>query len=72
MYAAAAAGETSGGYATVADAAEALAKLKDEVYQPDRDNAEIYDRLYELYRETVAVFNPKENPVLKALRELRI
>ena len=71
MYAAAAAGESAGGYASVADAAKALAKLKDEVYEPDLKRAEVYDRLYELYQETVKRFDPRENPVLKALREMR-
>ena len=71
MYAAAAAGESAGGYGSVADAAKALAKLKDEVYEPDQKHAAVYDRLYELYQETVKRFDPRENPVLKALRELR-
>ena len=71
MYAAAAAGEEAGGYASVADAARTLAKLKEEVYVPDPKNAEIYDRLYALYCEAVKRFDPKENPVLKALKEMR-
>jgi len=71
MYAAAAAGEEAGGYASVADAARTLAKLKEEVYVPDPKNAEIYDQLYALYCEAVKRFDPKENPVLKALKEMR-
>ena len=71
MYAAAAAGEAAGGYASVADASRALAKLKDELYEPDPKRSEIYDKLYGLYCETVKRFDPQENPVLKALKEMR-
>ena len=71
MYAAAAAGEEAGGYASVADASRALAKLKEEIYEPDNARAEVYDRLYALYCEAVERFDPKENPVLKALKDMR-
>ena len=71
MYAAAAAGEEAGGYASVADASRALAKLKEEIYEPDKERAQIYDRLYALYCEAVERFDPKENPVLKALKDMR-
>ena len=71
MYAAAAAGKETGGYDSVADAARALAKLKDEVYLPDAEHAKTYDRLFGLYRELAACFDPKKMRVLTELREMR-
>ena len=71
MYAAAAAGEEAGGFASVAQAAEALARLKDEVCLPDPGHAQVYDRLYGLYEELVECFNPRKTRILKVLRDLK-
>lgn len=71
MYAAAAAGEEAGGYNSVAEAAQALAKLKEEVYLPDAGNARTYDRMFGLYRALAAAFDPSRLNVLPALREMR-
>ena len=71
MYAAAAAGAEAGGYDSIAQASRALAKLKDTVYKPDPEEAAVYDRLYALYRELVQTFDPKKNPVMLRLHELR-
>ncbi len=71
MYAAAAAGVEAGGYATVADASRALARLKEEVYEPDPEHAQIYDDLYALYKEAVSVFDPKVKGILKSLKTMR-
>lgn len=71
MYAAAAAGQEAGGYVSVADAAKALAKLKEEVYEPDASASEKYDRLYEMYCEAAEAFDPAKMTVLKELRQMR-
>ena len=71
MYAAAAAGKDKGGYENIALAAQKLAKLKDTVYLPDTENAAVYDRLFNLYRELVKIFDPEENPVMEALNSFR-
>ena len=71
MYAAAAAGKEAGGYESIAEAARALAKLKDTICLPDPENAALYDRLYALYQHLVTVFDPRENPVLETLHALR-
>lgn len=71
MYAAAAAGEEAGGFSSVARAAQELARLKDEVYLPDAQHAEVYDRLFGLYRELVECFDPAKMQVLRELREMR-
>ena len=71
MYAAAAAGEAAGGYASVAQAAKALARLKEDTYQPDPAHARAYDRLFGLYRELVECFDPRKMRVLRELREMK-
>ena len=71
MYAAAAAGEAAGGYASVAQAAKALARLKEDTYQPDPAHARTYDRLFGLYRELVECFDPRKMRVLRELREMK-
>ena len=71
MYAAAAAGKKAGGFDSVAEAAGALARLKDEVYVPDPENARIYDRLFGLYTEMARCFDPRKMSVLRQLHEMR-
>ena len=71
MYAAAAAGEEAGGFESVAKASQALAKLKDEVYLPVAEHAEIYDHLFSLYRELVECFDPRKMRILQDLRQMR-
>ena len=71
MYAAAAAGKEEGGYESVAEAAQALARLKDEVFLPEPENASAYDSLYQLYCELVACFDPQRMKVLTRLKEVR-
>ena len=71
MYAAAAAGKKAGGFDSVAEAAGALARLKDEVYVPDPENARLYDRLFGLYTEMARCFDPRKMSVLRQLHEMR-
>ncbi len=71
MYAAAAAGEEKGGYAGVADAAWALARIKDEIYLPTERNVRVYDCLYGMYRELAGCFDPAKMQVLKSLRDMK-
>lgn len=71
MYAAAAAGKEAGGYESVADAAQVLARLKDEVYLPDPAHAAVYDRLFDLYRDLVDCFNPGKMRILTGLRTMK-
>ena len=72
MYAAAAAGKEDGGYENISEAARHLAKLRDEVYLPNEENAAVYDRLFALYQNLVKVFDPAENPVLEELKSVRV
>ena len=69
--AAAAAGSRAGGYDSVADAARVLARVKDTIYEPDPADAAAYERLYGVYKEIAAVFDPAGNSALQTLRRMK-
>jgi L-ribulokinase len=71
MYGAVAAGAAAGGHATIADAARAMARLRDQVYRPIPANREVYDVLYREYLRLHDYFGRGENDVMKTLRSLR-
>ena len=61
----------AGGYATIEDAAAAMARLSDRVYEPNPRNRAIYDVLYAEYVRLHDYFGRGENNVMKTLRGLR-
>ncbi len=71
MFGAVAAGPDAGGYATIEDAARAMARLKDLTYQPDPAATAVYDVLYREYVRLHDYFGRGENNVMKTLRGLR-
>jgi L-ribulokinase len=71
MFGAVAAGVAAGGYASIEDAAHAMARLKDLVYEPNPENAAVYDVLYREYTRLHDYFGRGENNVMKTLRRLR-
>ena len=71
MFGAVAAGKSHGGYDTIYEAAEKMAKLKDETYKPNRANKPIYDRLYAEYERLYTYFGRGENNVMKTLKRIR-
>lgn len=71
MFGAVAAGETTGGYATIQDAARAMTRLRDLTYDPITDNMAIYELLYREYVRLHDYFGRGENDVMKMLRRLR-
>ncbi|MEA3335749.1 MAG: ribulokinase [Chloroflexota bacterium] len=71
MHGAVAAGSAAGGYDTVADAAEKMARLRDVVYEPIPENKAVYDRLYAEYVILHDYFGRGANDVMKRLKELR-
>ena len=71
MFGAVAAGEAAGGYATIQDAACAMARLKDDAYEPIAENVVIYELLYKEYLRLHDYFGRGENDVMKTLRRLR-
>lgn len=71
MFGAVAAGAGAGGHATIEDAARAMARLKDESYEPIPKHVATYDVLYREYVRLHDYFGRGENNVMKTLRRLR-
>lgn len=72
MFGAVAAGKAAGGYATIQEAARAMARLKGVEYTPNPDNSAIYDVLYREYSRLHDYFGRDGgNDVMKTLRRLR-
>jgi L-ribulokinase len=60
----------AGAYPDIHAAAEAMGKVRRDVYQPDEDRAEVYDRLYEHYVALHDHFGRREDDVMHALRRI--
>jgi L-ribulokinase len=71
MFAAVAAGKAAGGYDTIFDAAQHMARLKDVVYRPDPARKAIYDQLYAEYLILHDHFGRGANDVMKRLKVLK-
>jgi L-ribulokinase len=71
MFGAVAAGAQAGGYATIADASHAMARLKDRVFEPIEANRVAYDALYREYVKLHDYFGRGGNNVMKTLKALR-
>ena len=71
MFGAVAAGADAGGHATIEDAARAMARLKDLVYEPNPEATATYDVLFREYVRLHDYFGRGENSVMKTLRGLR-
>ena len=71
MHGAVAAGAAAGGYDTIHDAAEQMAHLRDEVYEPTKENTDTYDKLFEEYDALHDYFGRGTNDVMKRLKRLK-
>jgi L-ribulokinase len=71
MFGAVAAGPDAGGHASIEDAARAMARLKDQAYQPIPKNQATYEILYREYVRLHDYFGRGENELMKVLRGLR-
>ncbi len=71
MFGALAAGKAGGGYDSITEAAEHMAKVKDVVYKPNADNAAAYDELYAEYVQLHDYFGRGANDVMKRLKAIR-
>jgi L-ribulokinase len=71
MFAAVAAGKEAGGYDSIFEAAERMARLQDVVYRPNLTHKAVYDQLYAEYLKLHDFFGRGENDVMKRLKVLR-
>lgn len=71
MYGAVAAGPEVGGYATIYDATERMARLRDTTYTPIPENQKVYEQLYQAFVKLHDYFGRGENDVMKDLKHLR-
>lgn len=72
MFGAVAAGSSKGGYDSIFDAAQKMARLKKETYRPNPASQKVYDTLYADYVTLHDYFGRGENDVMKRLRHLRL
>ena len=71
MHAAVAAGTAAGGYASIVDASQAMARLRDDVYEPIPANQAAYEVRYREYVRLHDYFGRGENDVMRVLKRLR-
>ena len=66
-----AAGQAGGGYASIADAAETMAKPGEKYYLPSRESVWVYDRLYAEYQRLHDYFGREGNDVMARLKSIQ-
>jgi L-ribulokinase len=71
MFGAVAAGKEKGGYDSIVEAAEKMARVKEEAIVPIPENVAIYEKLYQEYTKLHDYFGRGENDVMKRLKALR-
>jgi L-ribulokinase len=71
MHAAVAAGKDAGGYATIYEAAQHMARVQKLTYKPDAQAHAIYRRLFKEYQLLHDYFGRGSNDVMKRLKALR-
>jgi L-ribulokinase len=71
MFGAVAAGAARGGYDSITEAATAMARLKDVIYQPIAAHQTAYDALYSEYVALYDYFGRGANDVMKRLKAIR-
>jgi L-ribulokinase len=71
MFGAVAAGKARGGYDSIIEAAQRMARLKDEVCWPIPEHKQVYDLLFSEYVRLHDYFGRGENDVMKRLKKLK-
>lgn len=71
MFGAVAAGEASGGYDSIFEAAECMARLKKESFKPIPSHRQVYDQLYAEYVRLYDYFGRGQNNVMKSLKRIK-
>lgn len=71
MFAAVVAGKEAGGYDSIPEAAEHMARLEEETVRPIAENVEIYEQLFLEYTRLHDMFGKDSDSVMKRVRRLR-
>ena len=71
MHGAVAAGKRAGGYESIIEAAQRMARLRGQAFQPAKEHQAVYDRLYAEYVTLHDYFGRGSNDVMKRLKQLR-
>ncbi|OME95073.1 MULTISPECIES: ribulokinase [Paenibacillus] len=71
MFGAVAAGKEQGGFGSIVEAAEAIARVRKETFKPIEANVRVYDQLYKEYKGLHDYLGRGDNGVLKRLKALR-
>lgn len=71
MFAAVAAGKQNGGCGSIMEAAQKMARLRDEVYEPIPEHVAVYERLFKEYSMLHDYFGRGENDVMKRLKSIK-
>jgi L-ribulokinase len=71
LFAAVAAGPAAGGYASLAQAAKRMARLKPKSYKPSAKNQCLYDSLYQHYARLYDFFGRAQPQLMKSLRLMK-
>ncbi len=71
MFGAVAAGSAAGGYDSIFEAAQRMARLKKETFKPIPANQKVYDQLYAEYARLYDYFGRGENNVMKTLKRIK-
>jgi L-ribulokinase len=71
MFGAVAAGQAAGGYASIFDAAQKMARLKKQTFKPKPAAQKVYDQLYVEYLALHDYFGRGANDVMKRLKHLK-
>ncbi|WP_042166031.1 ribulokinase [Paenibacillus gorillae] len=71
MFAAVAAGPEAGGYPSIVEAAENMARVREESFKPNPSHAAVYEELYQEYVTLHDYFGRGGNDVMKRLKKLK-
>jgi L-ribulokinase len=71
MFGAVAAGKAAGGYDSITEASQHMARLRDEKYEVTDENHAVYEQLYGQYVRLHDLFGRGSNDVMKDLRKIR-
>jgi L-ribulokinase len=71
MFGAVAAGRKAGGFDTIQDAADVMAKIKPFTYKPNPESRAVYQKLYAEYKILHDYFGKGTNDVMKRLKDIK-